>query len=154
MCYFSCLNVTTLQDLWGREQYTFRVVTFIFPRNHYMWCALLSWKRLNTCLPIGSNEWICCLVLLYLHMWLLLYLVNCLYLSPCIFTLLPFEFSPPSYLERVNKQLCGVQLPAGVKTHHLHHEENLKVCMPYDNVLWPPSPGLTDHHCAHPRTSF
>ena len=37
------------------------------------------------------------LVLLCLHVWLLLYLLNCLYLNPRVFSLLLFRFSPPSH---------------------------------------------------------
>ena len=37
------------------------------------------------------------LVLFCLHAWLLLYLLNCLYLNPRVFSLLPFWFSPPSH---------------------------------------------------------
>ena len=38
------------------------------------------------------------LVWLCLCTWLLLYLLNCLYLKPQVFSLLPFKFCPPSHL--------------------------------------------------------
>ena len=41
---------------------------------------------------------------------LLLCLLNCLYLSPQVSSLLPFQFFPPSH--------CGAELPAGVKPQH------------------------------------
>jgi len=48
------------------------------------------------------------LVLLYFHVHLLLYLLNCLYLYSHIFPLLPLQLSPPSHCRRVSKHLCGV----------------------------------------------
>ena len=59
-----------------------------------------------------ANEF---LVLLCVHEWLLLYLLNCLYLNPLVFSLLPLQFSPPSHLREVSEQLHGAQLQAGVK---------------------------------------
>ena len=47
------------------------------------------------------------LVLFCWSVHLLLYLVNCLYLSPWVLALLPFWFSSPSHLGRVSGQLCG-----------------------------------------------
>jgi len=41
-----------------RKGRMFGVMEFVFPRNHYVWWALLSWKWLNICLPMGSSEWI------------------------------------------------------------------------------------------------
>jgi len=35
---------------------TFRVMAFVFPANHYRDGAWLSWRWLNTCLPMGSSE--------------------------------------------------------------------------------------------------
>ena len=37
---------------------TFRVMVFVFPSNRYVWWSLASWRWLNTCLPMGSSEWI------------------------------------------------------------------------------------------------
>ena len=54
--------------------------------------ALLSWRWLNrACWREAVNEF---LVWLCLHEWLLLYLLNYLYLNPRVFSLLPFQFSP------------------------------------------------------------
>lgn len=50
--------------------------------------AQLSWRWLNTYLLIGSSDGF--LVLLCLRMWLLLYLLSCLYLNPQIFSVLLF----------------------------------------------------------------
>lgn len=36
---------------WGM----FGLTAFVFPRNRYMWGALLFWKGLNTCLLMGSD---------------------------------------------------------------------------------------------------
>lgn len=49
-------------------------------------------------------------------MLVLLYLLNCDYLKPWVFTLLLFFFwsSPSSYWQGVSEQLHGVYLPAGV----------------------------------------
>ena len=67
--------------------------------------ALLSWRWLDTCLPWEVlNEF---LGLLCLCAWLLLYLLNCLYLNPWVFSLLCFQFSPPSHWGEVSEQLCG-----------------------------------------------
>ena len=48
------------------------------------------------------------LALLCLHMWLLLYLLNCLYLNPCVFSLLLFWFSPPSHWGGERASSCVV----------------------------------------------
>lgn len=71
---------------------TFRVMASVFLTNHYTWWAQLSWKWLNICLLMGITEWIPCFPLLARAA--LLYLSNCLYLNPCIFSLLPSQFSP------------------------------------------------------------
>ena len=49
---------------WGKKEQgeMFGVTVFVFPRNHYR--ALLSWRWLNTCLPMRSGEWIPYLALL------------------------------------------------------------------------------------------
>lgn len=52
--------------------------------------ALISWKRLNICLPIRKSEWALCFALLVYAA--LLYLVNSLYLNLCFFSLIPFQF--------------------------------------------------------------
>lgn len=39
---------------------TFRVVAFVFPRNHYSQWILLSCKWLNAFLATGSSKWIPC----------------------------------------------------------------------------------------------
>ena len=58
------------------------------------------------------------LVLLCLCAWLLLYLLNCLYLNPQVLSLSLFRFSPPSHCRGVSEWLCGAELPAGVKPRH------------------------------------
>ena len=65
--------------------------------------ALLAWRWLNTCLPMGSSEWIPCFA--FLARMVFLYLLSCLYLNPRVFSLLPFQFSPPSHQRGVPKQL-------------------------------------------------
>lgn len=60
--------------------------------------ALLSWKWLkSTCQWEAVNEF---LISISLHMYLLLHLLNSLYLNFCVFSLLPFLFFPPSHWER------------------------------------------------------
>jgi len=56
--------------------------------------VLLSWKWLNSCLPVQSSELI---TLLYLCLQLLLSLLNCLFLNAQVFSILPFQFSPLSH---------------------------------------------------------
>jgi len=53
-----------------------------------------------------------------LCVWLLPYLLNCFYLKPPVFSLLPFLFSPPSHRGGASERLSGAQLPAGVKPRH------------------------------------
>lgn len=48
---------------------TFGVVVFVFPNNVTNYGLLHSWRALNTCLQIGSSEF---LILLSLHTQLLL----------------------------------------------------------------------------------
>lgn len=72
--------------------------------------ALLSWRWLNSCPPLGNGGWISCFALCAR---LLLCLLNCLYLDPQVFfLLLPFQFSPHS-MEGEIKRLCGAELLAG-----------------------------------------
>jgi len=76
--------------------------------------ALLSWRWLNTCLPMGSSEWVPCFALLADTAFA--YLINCLYLNPRVFSLLPFHFSPPCHSEwEASEQMCEADLPTGVK---------------------------------------
>lgn len=58
-CSFIKLGVMKQSKGW-----TFRVTVFDFPRSYYVWWVLLFWKWLNTCLPMGSDEWIRCFALL------------------------------------------------------------------------------------------
>ena len=67
--------------------------------------ALLSWRWLNTCLLMGSSEWIPCFALLVCTAFALL--LSCLYLNPRVFSLLLFWFSPPSHRGGVSERLCG-----------------------------------------------
>lgn len=57
-------------------------------------------------------------ILLRLRVQLLLYVLNGLYLYPQFFSLLPFQFSPPSHQGTVSKWLCGPELPMGVSPQH------------------------------------
>jgi len=55
-------------------------------------------------------------VLLCLHAWLLLYLLNWFHLNPQVISLLPFQLSPPSNPGRgESKRLSGAYLLAKVK---------------------------------------
>lgn len=64
----------------------------------------------------GINSLFC-----FAYTWLLLCLVNCLYLKPQILALLLFQFSPSSQLGTVSEQLCDVELPAEVRSQpHMH----------------------------------
>jgi len=58
--------------------------------------GLLSWGLLNTCLSMGSSEWIPYSAL-FAHA-ALIHLLNCLYLNQQVLSVLPF-FSPPSHWE-------------------------------------------------------
>lgn len=67
----------------------------VFPKKHYAWWSpaflgmvkhLCSWEIVN-------------------EFWILLCLLSWFYLNPWIFSLLPFQFFPPSHQVWVNKQL-------------------------------------------------
>ena len=60
------------------------------------WTPAYQWELVNEFLV-----WLC------LRAQLLLYLLNCLYLNPWVFSLLLFWLSPPSHCEGVSKWLCG-----------------------------------------------
>lgn len=66
-----------------------------------------------TCLTMESGEWIPCLLCLHLH--LLLYLLNCLYLKPWVFLILFLWFSPSSHQRKMSKQMYGAWLPVVLK---------------------------------------
>ena len=68
--------------------------------------ALLCWRWLNTCLLMGSSEWIHCFSL-FVCAQLLLYLLNCPYLILRVFSPLPFHFSPLSHRGEVDERLYG-----------------------------------------------
>lgn len=94
----------------GEEREAFRVKAFVFPRNHYTWWALLSWKW-----PADGEQWMNeWFALLCLHMQLFLHLVNHLYLNPrdkfSHFYLSDFLPCPSE-----GGELCGAELPTRVK---------------------------------------
>lgn len=65
------------------------------------------------CLPMGSSIQISCCALV------LLYLLSYLYLKPYVFSLLPLMMVSPSHQEGVTRQLCGAELPDGVKAQQM-----------------------------------
>lgn len=77
------------ENVW-RAGFFFFLSQVIFTRDG----VLFPWGWLNSCQAMKGWEWI---ILLCLHIWLLLYLLNCLYLNPelPLFSLLPFQLSPP-----------------------------------------------------------
>lgn len=80
----------------------------------------LCWKQLHAHHSWTSACWLEAvhdfLITLCLCTQLLLYLLNCLSLDPCVFSLLPSQFSSPSYWG-ASEYLCGAELPTGVKPH-------------------------------------
>ena len=60
---------------------------------------------------------------------LLLYLLNCLYLNPWVFSLSPFRFSPSSHQWGVSERLSCAWLPDGVKPEHSSHGDAGHVCI-------------------------
>ena len=81
----------------------FGVMAFVFLRNCYTRWALLSWKGLNICLPMGSSTWIPCFALLAHAVFVLsseqIYLI--------FLALLPFWFTPAPHLGRASEWLRG-----------------------------------------------
>ena len=71
------------------------------------WARACQWEVVNKFL-----------VLLCLCAHLFLYLLNCLYPNPQVFSLLSFWFSPPSHRGEVSKWMSGAQLTAEVKPWH------------------------------------
>lgn len=65
-----------------------------YPSHCHLWWGPLSWRWVNTCLAMGSRELIPCSALLCLCVWLLLSLINFLYLNPQVLSLLLFQSSP------------------------------------------------------------
>jgi len=59
----------------------------------------------------AGNEF---LALLHLCTWLLFYLENCLYLSPQVPALFPFQFAPPFHLGSTSEWLGGAELLTGL----------------------------------------
>jgi len=97
---------------------TFGVTAFVVPSNSY---ARRSPAFLEVAehLPTDGKVWSNPLFCLWLCVQLLLSLLNCLYLNPQVFSLLPFWFCPPSHLRGVSEWLHGTELPAGgVKPQH------------------------------------
>lgn len=89
---------------------TFRVMAFFFPSHHYvMEPCLLSYGWTPAC-TWGGNEF---LLLLCLH----IYLLNCYYLCPGVFSSLPIWFSPPSHGEQWERGCVGFSCWLG-----LHHD--------------------------------
>jgi len=98
---------------------TFGVLAFGFPSNHYAWRspALLEVAEHLPADGDYANEF---LGLLYLHTWILLYLLNHLYLNPWVFLFLLIQLSPPFQRGgRGSTCLSGARLPAGVKPQEL-----------------------------------
>lgn len=54
--------------------------------------AVLCWRWLNGCLPMGRCKLTPCLIILYV--WILFFQLNCLHLTPPVFHLLSARFSP------------------------------------------------------------
>lgn len=75
--------------------------------------ALLSWRWLNSSLPMRINESIICFI--YLCVCFLLSLLNWLYLNSRVFQLLPFHSHPDPAGGGVNERLPRAWLLAGVK---------------------------------------
>lgn len=71
---------------------------------HRCYKALISWKWLNICLPMGKKLH---RLFVLLGLSALLYLAKCLYLNLCFFSFLPFQFSLPFSLGRVSERLGG-----------------------------------------------
>lgn len=75
---------------------------------------------------------------------LLLYVLNCLYLNPHVFSLLPFQFFPQTHVWGVSKYLCGAELLTGVnpqqqfKLRQTHFLSFLKIALLYimDNTFF------------------
>lgn len=81
--------------------------------------ALLSCGWLNACLPMEGGEYIPCGALLACAVFFL-----CLYLNPWVLSLLPFQ-NPST--GGVSKQLCGNELPAGIKSQYLEISLSVRV---------------------------
>lgn len=99
----SCLSIKL--GWWRRKRGMFRVTAFIFPTNCYVWWALLSWKWLNVCLLMGSNELILCFAL---FVWVAFALPSELSLSQPLSS--HTFYLSDSFLHltwEVCKQLCG-----------------------------------------------
>lgn len=78
--------------------------------------ALLFWGWLNI-LPAHGNRWVNSM--LCLCAWLLLYLLNCLYLNPWMVSILSLWFFPPFHVGG-SEQADGLTwLPIGIKPWHL-----------------------------------
>lgn len=97
-----------------RKGRMFGVMIFVFPRNHYTWQALLSWKWLTICRTTGSSEWIPCFAL---HAHITFALTGKLSLDQLMschsFTFPP---SPPPHLARVN--VCVMLLSCLLELNH------------------------------------
>lgn len=111
-------KVERSRDLWNDGVWVpkslLHVMEPYFPDNG--WTSASQMKAMNEFL-----------VLLHLRAWLLLYLSNCLYLKPWVFSLLLFRFSPPSHPGQVGEWLCGAELLPGVKPLHIDSSGNHSV---------------------------
>lgn len=86
--------------------------------------ALLSWRWLNTCLPLGSSELIPWFALL--ERVALAFLIKLHLPQAMSFT---FQFSSPSQCRGVRKQLHGAELPARV---NLQQGCSIAPCVNYE----------------------
>ena len=84
---------------WGM----FGVMVFVFTGNHYTWWSP-AFLEVAEHLPADGKRRMNSLLCLCVQ--LLLYL-NCLYLNLWVFSLLLFQFSPPSHWGWVSERLCG-----------------------------------------------
>lgn len=86
--------------------------------------GLLSYRWLNSCLPIGCDEWIPCFPLLMCTVFALP--LNILYPNPWVFLHLPYKFSHASHQGRISGHQDGTSLPAGFKPWHIINSHTVK----------------------------
>lgn len=120
-------SVMLSKKSWLQEEEGCSVLAFIFPRKHFIWQVLLSWKWLHICLPMESSEWTLYFALLACKAFPLA--IKLPFISnPLVFSLIPLQFSPPSHCwVRVSKRQPGAELLLGVRPQHAAIIELLKI---------------------------
>lgn len=89
------------------------------------WIPTCTWKAVKEFFTL-----LCLCAQLFLYLW------DCIYLKPRVFSVLISWFSPPSHPRGVSKCLCGAQLLDGVKSWHVLARSPVLIHRMPGQALW------------------